>query len=130
MLSTLRKQLTESMIQHIVDNEERYNEIDPDERYNFSLQELDERFLAKIGTIRRALAEVYALPGMSATTTNAVSHVRVTNSADIGETLSKTIKALGRVTIVDVAATRGPDGYDLVVTYQATKRPDVTPPQG
>ncbi|MGE0432879.1 MAG: hypothetical protein AB7K09_04275 [Planctomycetota bacterium] len=126
VLGGLRKRIVESMVDHILENDDVLDEFNPDDRYNYWLIEIEEKFLAKLGLIRRVTTEIQSLPGMAPSLRSRVHHARVPSGEPLGVAITTAIEQLGQVTIVDIAIHDDETGHDVFIVYQVAMRGPAT----
>ena len=122
VLADLRKRIVESMVDHVLEYDEMLDELNPDDRYNYFLLEIDEKYLSKLNLVRRVMTEIQSLPGMAPSVRSRVHHLRVASDEPLGAAINTAIEQLGQVTIVDIAIHDDDDGQDVFIVYQVAMR--------
>jgi hypothetical protein len=131
VLTRLRTRLLDQLVDYINDNEDALDAYDPDDRYSFTLMEVEDRYLSKLNITRRALAEIQqgraaqgaggaAAKSAGTQLVSRVRHVRVEPTRPLGRAVLDTVSTLGPATVSDIwVHDRTGGGHDVFIVYQA-----------
>jgi hypothetical protein len=117
ILGKIQESMVKDLIEDLVQNEESYTGDGAfDNSYNFSLQDLEDKYAMKLWNIQRFINEVYKLNTPPDLPEHRVEVV-FAEKGDLAEAINRRLAELKPVTLIDVKIQREEQSYLAMIVY-------------
>jgi hypothetical protein len=117
ILGKIQESMVKDLIEDLVENEDDY--ADPqgfDNSYNFSLQDLEDKYAMKLWNIQRFINEVYRLHAASEAPEHRVDII-FSEREGLGRAINKRLEQLRPIALIDVKIQKEEGSYMAMIVY-------------
>ncbi|MCZ6692194.1 MAG: hypothetical protein O7H41_21635 [Planctomycetota bacterium] len=117
ILGKIQESMVAELLEDLVENEDDYaGALGFDNSYNFSLQDLEDKYAMKLWNIQRFINEVYKLDAASDAPDHRVDII-FANREDLGKAINKRLEQLKPISLIDVKIQKEDEAYMAMIVY-------------
>ena len=117
ILGKIQESMVKDLIEDLVENEDDYTDGQSFENsYNFSLQDLEDKYAMKLWNIQRFINEVYKLNSACDAPEHRVDII-FADREDLGAAINKRLEQLRPISLIDVKIQKEEGSYMAMIVY-------------